>query len=127
MDVREVITRGQDAITVARVFGPPIERDGVTIIPAAFVTGGGGGGESDDPGNAGSGGGFGMMAWPVGAYVVRDGSVSWQSAINLNFVIGLGVLAFISVLKTRRAMARAKTKRAALSLARRHWMRTSTS
>lgn len=42
MDFLETISRAQDAITVARVYGEPYERDGVVVIPAARVSGGGG-------------------------------------------------------------------------------------
>jgi uncharacterized spore protein YtfJ len=112
MNIQEVLARGQDAVTVARVFGPPIEKDGVVLVPAAFVTGGGGGGGNDDPNaeNSGSGGGFGTASWPVGAYVIRGGDVRWEPAVNLNFVIGLGVLAFLALLRTRRTVVRARSK-----------------
>lgn len=42
--VLEAVERGRDAITAQRVFGDPVERDGVVVIPAAAVRGGGGGG-----------------------------------------------------------------------------------
>ncbi len=41
------------------VFGEPVERDGVTVIPVARVSwgfGGGGGGEGEDEGHGGGGG-----------------------------------------------------------------------
>ena len=44
MDPRELIKGARDALSVRRVFGEPVERDGVTVIPAATVIGGGGGG-----------------------------------------------------------------------------------
>jgi uncharacterized spore protein YtfJ len=76
----------RDAITVKRVYGDPVERDGVTVIPAAAVRGGaGGGGEGGESG--GGGGGFGIVARPIGAYVIRDGNVSWRPAIDLNRVL----------------------------------------
>ena len=55
-------------MTVKRVYGDPIERDGLTIVPAADVRGGGGGG-GDSENNGG--GGFGLTARPVGVYVVE--------------------------------------------------------
>ena len=33
----------QDTFTVRRVFGEPVEKDGVVVIPVAMVSGGGGG------------------------------------------------------------------------------------
>jgi hypothetical protein len=65
------IERARDVLTVRRVFGDPIERDGVTVIPAANVRGGGGGGGGEGPNGQGSGGGFGVSATPAGAYVIR--------------------------------------------------------
>ena len=54
MDIESVLAQAKDTITVRRVYGEPIERDGVLIIPAAGGGGGGGGG-----GGAGGGGDFG--------------------------------------------------------------------
>ena len=65
MNVQEIISRAQDTITVKRVYGEPIEKDGLVIIPAASVSGGGGGGGG--PAEAGGGAGFGVRARPVGA------------------------------------------------------------
>lgn len=61
------------------VFGAPVERDGVTVIPVARVRWGAGGGGGTSPakqgdGNdAGSGGGGGLMASPVGYIELRGG------------------------------------------------------
>jgi uncharacterized spore protein YtfJ len=91
-NVDEMFAGTQDAITVKRVFGDPIESEGVTIVPAAKVGGGGGGG-GDSEHNGG--GGFGIGAKPVGAYVIKGGEVSWQPAIDVNrivaftFILGL--------------------------------------
>ena len=43
MDAQQILDQANDAITVRRVFGEPIERDGVTVVPVAVVFGGGGG------------------------------------------------------------------------------------
>jgi len=85
MSMQEMLTSAREAITVRRVFGEPYERDGVTIIPVASVMGGGGGGSGRDAGGAsGDGGGFGVRARPVGAFVIRDGGVRWEPALDLN-------------------------------------------
>ena len=90
----------RDAVTVKRVYGDPVERDGVTVIPAAAVRGGaGGGGEGGESGSGG--GGFGIVARPVGAYVIRDGTVSWRPAIDANRLLLL-LATLVYVLARRR-------------------------
>jgi uncharacterized spore protein YtfJ len=121
MDVQEMVSSAREALTVKRVFGEPYERDGVTLIPAARVAGGGGGGQGEGPNGdgKGSGGGFGLGAKPVGAYVIRDGVVAWQPAIDMTrVIIGAqvsGVIALLivrSMLKTRgkRKLGKAKLR-----------------
>jgi uncharacterized spore protein YtfJ len=100
----------RDTITVKRVFGDPIERDGVLVIPAAYVGGGGGGGGGVQPdGAVGNGGGFGVKARPAGALVVRDGDVRWEPArdperrLAIYATLGaLGIIAVRSLLPRRR-------------------------
>jgi uncharacterized spore protein YtfJ len=93
-NVDELLQGARDAITVKRVFGEPVEREGVTVIPAAAVRGGGGGG--GDAENNG-GGGFGLAARPVGAYVIRaDGEVAWKPAIDLpRLLLAIAALALV--------------------------------
>lgn len=89
MDFQETIATARDAITVKRVYGDPYERDGVTVIPAAAVGGGAGAGSGDDPkGGSGGGGGFGLGARPVGAYVIDNGTVRWEPAIDIARIVG---------------------------------------
>ena len=79
-DIDELLRGAQDAIAAKRVYGEPVEGDGVTVIPAAAVRGGGGGG-GDDTNNGGAG--FGLMARPVGAYVIGPGEkVEWKPAVD---------------------------------------------
>jgi uncharacterized spore protein YtfJ len=84
------IERARDAITVRRVYGEPVERDGVTLVPAAAVRGGGGGGGGGDAESGGAGTGFGLSGRPVGAYVIADGEAYWEPVIDRTRVI-LGV------------------------------------
>ena len=37
MDVNDILSQARDTLTVGRVFGEPIERDGVIVIPVAKV------------------------------------------------------------------------------------------
>ncbi|MFG1798062.1 hypothetical protein [Nocardia sp. NPDC049149] len=84
MKVADVLTTAKDSMAVSRVFGEPIERDGITMIAAAAISGGGGAGEGGDDTGQGSGGGFGLGAKPVGAFIIKDGQVSWQPSVDVN-------------------------------------------
>jgi uncharacterized spore protein YtfJ len=96
-DVDELIKGAQDAIAAKRVYGEPVEASGVTVIPAASVRGGGGGG-GDNENNGG--GGFGLMARPVGAYVIGpEGEVKWKPAIDVQrMTLGWQVVSALAVL-----------------------------
>lgn len=109
MDVKDVISQARDVMTVKQVFGDPYELDGVTVIPAARVRGGAGGGESTEDKGRGYGTGFGLDARPAGAFVVRDGKVSWVPAVDVNRVILLGPV----VAATAALLARAVIRRRA--------------
>ena len=106
MDLMETISAARDAITVKRVYGEPYERNGVVVIPAAAVHGGGGGGGGEGDGQSGIGGGFGLRARPVGAYVIRGEQVSWEPAMDLNRVILGGQLLALATLLVVRSIAR---------------------
>lgn len=107
MDVKETIEAARDSLTVRRVFGEPYEHDGVTVIPAASVQGGGGGGSGDQAdGKAGSGGGFGLRARPVGAFVIRGEHVSWEPARDPNRAILGGQLVALAGLLVLRSIMR---------------------
>jgi uncharacterized spore protein YtfJ len=112
MEVQDLVGQARDALTVKRVFGEPYEKDGVTIIPAARVQGGAGAGGGEDPeGRAtGSGSGFGMTARPVGAFVIRDGELTWRPAVDVTRVALGGQLVAIVALLTVRAIIKARAK-----------------
>jgi uncharacterized spore protein YtfJ len=97
MDVQETISQARDAITVKRVYGDPYERDGVTVIPAAAVGGGGGGGSGERPeeGETAGGAGFGLGARPVGAYVIENGSVRWEPAVDVSRIVLQALIALV--------------------------------
>jgi uncharacterized spore protein YtfJ len=49
MDLKDLLTKASEHLSVSRAFGAAYEKDGSLIIPVAFVAGGGGGGGTDDP------------------------------------------------------------------------------
>jgi uncharacterized spore protein YtfJ len=91
-NVDEILEGARDAISVRRVYGDPVEQEGVTVIPAAKVGGGGGGG-GDDAQNGGAG--FGLGARPVGAFVIRGDQVSWVPAVDVSRVLLIGLAALL--------------------------------
>lgn len=113
MPVEDLARRVQDAINVRRMFGEAYTSDGVTVIPVAMVIGGGGGGSGTSPedGGSGEGGGFGGVGRPIGAYVIRDGDVTWRPAVDVNRAIVLGstvllvLIRFVSRVQRERARA----------------------
>jgi uncharacterized spore protein YtfJ len=107
MNVDEMLTGARDVMTVKRVYGDPIERDGIMVIPAAKIRGGGGGG-GDNENNGG--GGFGVTAKPAGAWIIRDGQVAWEPAIDATRIATLGMLVAIVFLWTVRSIGKANAK-----------------
>ena len=103
MKVDELLAKARDGMTVSRVFAEPHTQDGVTVIPAAIVFGGaGGGGARDGAGHDGEGGGFGMFAAPVGAYVIKDGSVRWVPVIDVNLAMLVSGSVALAIVRRRR-------------------------
>lgn len=66
MNAQEIRAQAREVMTVKRVFGEPYEKDGVTVIPVANVSGGAWGGRDDENGEDSGGGGFGVRARAAG-------------------------------------------------------------
>jgi len=111
MNVTEVMGAAKDAMTVKRIYGEPYEKDGLTVIPAAVVAGGAGGGSGqDEKGQEGGGGGFGVSGRPAGAFVIKDGKVSWRPVVDPNRVVAMIGLSVIAYLVSRPRMTRARAR-----------------
>lgn len=101
-----------------RVVGEPVERDGATVVPVVAVRAGGGGGSgSGGPasGGAGSGegtgGGWGAVARPVGAYVIRQGEVRYEPALDVTrMVVGAQLVAAVALLVVGRVLRRRRRR-----------------
>ena len=129
MDIQELLSRVGQNLSVSRSFGAAYEKDGAMIIPVAFVAGGGGGGEGTGPASTassdesahdhdhdasasseelpgGSGGGFGGVVMPMGAYVVKDDRVRWVPAISANVAIFAGLIVLRMFMRARRRARR---------------------
>jgi uncharacterized spore protein YtfJ len=113
VDIPELMARFGESITGHRSFGPAFEKDGILVIPVAYVFGGGGGGEgvepdkrAEAPPKQGVGGGFGVLSWPIGAYVVQDGQVRWMPVVDPALMITAGGVATAAVIRAMRRRRR---------------------
>ena len=82
-----------------QIFGTPVARGGVTVVPVAKIQAGGGlGAARERSHHQAKGGGFGFVARPVGAWVVEDsGRVRWRPALDVTRV-GLGAQILVALL-----------------------------
>ncbi len=89
---------------VSTIFGEPVEREGVTVVPVAkarFGFGGGGGsGTREGDEGSGRGGGGGVAVSPIGYIEVRDRSSEFKrisSPIDLLALVAAASVALIAV------------------------------
>jgi hypothetical protein len=106
MNTNEIIAAARDAMTVRRVFGDPHVQDGVTVVPAAVVIGGMGAGSGQrGGGDVGDGGGFGVIALPVGAFTIKAGQVRWRPSVSVNLLVAAATVVAVTYLRTRSRIA----------------------
>jgi len=115
VDVQAILARAADSAHVGRVFGEPVEKEGVVVIPVASVRSGAGGGSGSSPQESGSGegsgGGIGLTARPAGVYVIKDGDAHWRPALDLNRVILGGQIVAVVALLLLRSVLRGRGRR----------------
>jgi uncharacterized spore protein YtfJ len=95
---------------VSSVFGEPVERDGITVIPVARARfgfgGGGGGGPGEDESGSGGGGGGGAMVSPAGYIELKDGTAQFRRITGPLDVLALaGAAAIVALALARIARA----------------------
>ena len=95
----DLLRRAGDQLSVRRVFGEPVERDGTLVVPVAVAFGGGGGGT--DQGS--EGGGFGGLVRAIGVYSIHDGQVRFIPAIDLSALAVVTLLLVRTVFRVRRS------------------------
>ena len=89
------------------VFGEPVERDGVTVIPVAKATWGFGGGSGEKPGERGMGGGGGTAVAPIGYIEVRDSGAEFKPIRDPQLAAVAGAAAMgLAALVARAALRR---------------------
>lgn len=100
MTPEDLLTRAGDQLGVRRVFGEPVERDGLVVIPVAVAFGGGGGGSG--PGDQGAGGGFGGIVRGIGVYTIAEGRVRFVPAVDTTALAALAVVLTAVVVRAAR-------------------------
>jgi uncharacterized spore protein YtfJ len=138
MQAIDALASTRDSMTVRTVFGEPITQNGVTVVPVARVRGAGGGGHGEGPAGSaseppdgtaaeqpampapagkragkgtGEGLGFSLRATPVGVFIIKDGKVSWQPAVDVNRLALGGQIVGAIALLTIRAIVKARGAR----------------
>lgn len=102
-------TVGQRA-QAASIFGEPVEREGVTVIPVAkarFGFGGGGGSAAHggaDEGSGGGGGGGGALVTPIGFIEVRDRGSEFKRISGPFDFVALVAAASLALIAVRRVL-----------------------
>lgn len=88
MEPSEFLPRFANTFAASHVYSEPFQQGDTTIITAASVRGGGGIRQGTENGE--SGGGMGLSARPVGAYVLRGERVTWKPAFDLSRLAARG-------------------------------------
>jgi hypothetical protein len=96
----------------SNVFGTPVERDGVTVIPVATIRFGIGGGGGSDPrkGQEGEGGGGAGTASAAGYIELKDGRSRFVPAVHparMLLLVGAATLAGLAIMRPLLAGRRA--------------------
>lgn len=87
------------------VFGEPVERNGVTVIPVARARWGLGGGGGSKEGEEGGGAGGGLAMDPVGWIEVTDGGSRFRPTRDpIRSAVGLLALALLALTLLRRLL-----------------------
>ena len=98
-----------DKANVSTVFGDPVERAGITVIPVAKARfgfgGGGGGGARGGQEGSGGGGGGGAVVSPVGYIEVREGTARFKRISSSADLVALVAAAALTAVAVKRLLA----------------------
>lgn len=87
--IRQLAEKLGASTTAKTIYGDPIERGDVTVIPVAKILCGFGGGEGDGNGQGGAGGGGGVKVTPVGYIELKNGGSSFRPIRNTATTIAI--------------------------------------
>jgi uncharacterized spore protein YtfJ len=96
-----------DRARASAVFGEPVDREGVTVIPVAkarFGFGAGGGSGPEKVGGAGGGGGGGAMISPLGYIEVRAGGAEYKRISRATDALAYVAAASLAALALKRLL-----------------------
>ena len=90
--------------TATTVFGSPVEREGVTVIPVAVVRFGFGGGGGEDPsgGQSGEGGGGAGSGAPAGYIEIKDGRSRYVPAVHPTRMVAMFCATAVAIMLSLR-------------------------
>jgi uncharacterized spore protein YtfJ len=101
--------RVSDRAQASAIFGEPVEREGVTVVPVAKARfafgGGGGGGTREEREGFGRGGGGGVAVTPIGYIEVRDENSAFKRISTSTDLLALVAAASLALVAIRRLVA----------------------
>ena len=108
------------SVRVTTIFGEPVEKDGVTVIPVARArwgfggSSGSGGNTSENQKGEGTGGGGGVIVSPAGYVEVRDGRARFRPiydpAMVTQIIVASGIVAALLLSGVRRLISSRERK-----------------
>ena len=92
------------AAKAATIFGEPVERDGLTVIPVARARWGFGGGAGSRGDEDGAGGGGGAQVTPVGFIELKNGAAEFRPirVVSIPWLIAGGLAAALLLRRLQR-------------------------
>jgi uncharacterized spore protein YtfJ len=110
-----------NSVRVTTIFGEPVEKEGVTVIPVARARWGFGGGRGSGGNNgenqkgSDTGGGAGVKVSPVGYVEVRDGRARFRPiydpAMVTQIIVASGIVTALVLQGVRRLIIKSRAKR----------------
>lgn len=103
------------AANSATIYGEPVERDGITVIPVSKAMygfgGGSGAGAKGAEEGSGSGGGGGMVLTPVGYIEIKDGTSRFRSIPDPQRVVKIVAIGCLAAWLTTKSIVGLFTKK----------------
>ncbi|GAB3822069.1 spore germination protein GerW family protein [Pontibacter rugosus] len=94
------------AAHVSTIYGEPVERDGLTVIPVSKAIYGFGGGQGGKADAEGSGGGGGMVVMPVGYIEMKQGETKFRTIRDPQSIVKIVAIGSIATLLIARSITK---------------------